>query len=411
MKVGSPCIFALRNPLETVTLDCSRQHRTRRGSKKGKMFRLKQAESLEKFQYQAENRCSRAPKASWSKMHPCSNRRKDNKERTILTNPTDDTIEMSLLTRSCNDSHDCKKLETCKQIVSKHCSRAAWKLSSLLRRPRHSEGPRHGDEVSMEDEAGPCPICIGPMSGADLQHPLQCITPHCRYNFCKSCIQSMIKASEGEHLKASDGSHQTKIFVQCPNCRYNLSNSISSTLILRTADMELPPSMRNSMLLHLVRQHEGKHNIPPAKVASMHKDMIETEIRQARVLESEFLKTKPLPPSQPQQQRMDKEKTPPRRHKLYKKLRGLREGQMSKNLALKPIEDHAHTTTTLTPMQKPSLVAEKGLKTVGSVDDSALAPVSMICEESFIPVNQVLCFYIDIQVNFAGLNSRLRSQV
>mmetsp|Transcript_13350 Transcript_13350/g.32646 ORF Transcript_13350/g.32646 Transcript_13350/m.32646 type:complete len:769 (+) Transcript_13350:90-2396(+) len=80
-----------------------------------------------------------------------------------------------------------------------------------------------------------CPICLDVMTKVDQDHPLQCEI-HCGFNMCRSCIESLIESSKDGYQEASDGSHQLKIWLHCPNCRSDLTGSIRDTLLLRKAD-------------------------------------------------------------------------------------------------------------------------------------------------------------------------------
>eukprot|EP00977_Amphora_coffeiformis_P021793 scaffold9933_cov226-Amphora_coffeaeformis.AAC.4 len=88
--------------------------------------------------------------------------------------------------------------------------------------------------LSSPEDLPDCPICLDEMKEADLRHPLQC-SNHCGYNFCRSCIQSLISSSQDDYVEASDGSKQVKVFLHCPNCRADLSSSIRDTVLLRKA--------------------------------------------------------------------------------------------------------------------------------------------------------------------------------
>lgn len=73
------------------------------------------------------------------------------------------------------------------------------------------------------------------MHATDHEHMLQC-DRHCGYNFCQSCIESLISSSKDDYMEASDGNRHVKIFLLCPNCRSDLSTTIRDTLLLRKAD-------------------------------------------------------------------------------------------------------------------------------------------------------------------------------
>lgn len=77
-----------------------------------------------------------------------------------------------------------------------------------------------------------CPICLDAFRPGDLQHPLRCARK-CGYNFCISCIESLIQSAKDDYMEASDGNKHVKVFLHCPNCRSDLSSSIRDTLLLR----------------------------------------------------------------------------------------------------------------------------------------------------------------------------------
>lgn len=80
-----------------------------------------------------------------------------------------------------------------------------------------------------------CPICLDTMNVSDFRHPLQCSNA-CGYNFCNSCIESLISSSKDDFGEASDGNMHVKVYLHCPNCRSDLSVSIRDTVLLRKAD-------------------------------------------------------------------------------------------------------------------------------------------------------------------------------
>ncbi|CAB9520670.1 expressed unknown protein [Seminavis robusta] len=86
-------------------------------------------------------------------------------------------------------------------------------------------------------ESPHCPICLDPMTPIDHQHPLQCPTRHCHYNFCTSCVQSLLSSSKDDFEMASDGNAHVKIYLHCPNCRADLSTTFRDVLLLRKVDM------------------------------------------------------------------------------------------------------------------------------------------------------------------------------
>lgn len=75
-----------------------------------------------------------------------------------------------------------------------------------------------------------CPICLELMQECDFAHLLHC---KCGFNMCMTCIGSLISSSKDDFQEASDGNLHVKIYLNCPNCRSDLSNSIRDTLLLR----------------------------------------------------------------------------------------------------------------------------------------------------------------------------------
>jgi len=80
-----------------------------------------------------------------------------------------------------------------------------------------------------------CPICLEDMTEVDIAHPILCFEK-CGYNFCRTCIESLIESSTSEYEEASDGNMAVKVRLQCPQCRSDLSQSIHDTLLLRNVE-------------------------------------------------------------------------------------------------------------------------------------------------------------------------------
>ena len=87
-----------------------------------------------------------------------------------------------------------------------------------------------------------CPICSDPMSPGDLSHPIQCLsspptasapTADCTFNFCLSCVESLIASSRDGYGIASDGNRHVKVRLRCPQCRSDMEGSILDTVLLR----------------------------------------------------------------------------------------------------------------------------------------------------------------------------------
>lgn len=126
---------------------------------------------------------------------------------------------------------------------------------------------------SSEEDLADCPICLDTMKEADLRHPLQC-SNRCGYNFCRTCIQSLITSSQDDYVEASDGSKQVKIFLHCPNCRSDLSSSIRDTVLLRKA-------------AEVERQKELRDSTRGMK-AAMQNVLVKDAIEEARLRETQF---------------------------------------------------------------------------------------------------------------------------
>lgn len=97
-------------------------------------------------------------------------------------------------------------------------------------------GPPEPSSSSSAPSAPDCPICLDAMAPGDVRHPLQCSTGGCGYNFCLSCIESLISSSRDDYLEASDGNRHVKVFLHCPQCRSDLGPTIRDTALLRRAD-------------------------------------------------------------------------------------------------------------------------------------------------------------------------------
>jgi hypothetical protein len=65
-------------------------------------------------------------------------------------------------------------------------------------------------------------------------YPLLCPST-CGYNFCLSCVEHLISSSKDDYQMASDGNRHVKVSLQCPQCRGNLSRTITDTVMLRKA--------------------------------------------------------------------------------------------------------------------------------------------------------------------------------
>lgn len=103
--------------------------------------------------------------------------------------------------------------------------------------------------LDVEEYDVDCPICLNPMSAADHKHPMQCSSRNCCYNFCMTCVESLIISSKDDYMEASDGNRHVKVFLNCPNCRSSLGESIRDTLLLRKVDfISLNPDLSDEDL-------------------------------------------------------------------------------------------------------------------------------------------------------------------
>ena len=82
-----------------------------------------------------------------------------------------------------------------------------------------------------------CPLCSSSLQKYDIDHPLQCPSKLCHFNFCLQCIESFIQSTK-EDQEASDG-NAFHVPLHCPNCRSNLGPSIRDTVLLRKVDKYL----------------------------------------------------------------------------------------------------------------------------------------------------------------------------
>lgn len=67
-----------------------------------------------------------------------------------------------------------------------------------------------------------------------MTYPLLCPTS-CGYNFCLSCVEHLVASSKDDFQMASDGNRHVKVKLLCPQCRGNLAETISDTIMLRKA--------------------------------------------------------------------------------------------------------------------------------------------------------------------------------
>ena len=137
-----------------------------------------------------------------------------------------------------------------------------------------------------------CPICLDPMTPMDHEHPLQCPSrPHCHYNFCVSCINSLLSSSKDDFEMASDGNSHVKVYLHCPNCRADLSSSIRDVLLLRKVDTV------EGLLQQQQQQHQRHETTTSLLNASQERTRLAMEelhvqeaVQRARAKEKEFWK-------------------------------------------------------------------------------------------------------------------------
>lgn len=143
-----------------------------------------------------------------------------------------------------------------------------------------------------------CPICLYPMTPIDHEHPLQCPTRHCHYNFCASCIHSLLSSSKDDFEMASDGNNHVKVYLNCPNCRADLASSIRDVLLLRKIDTvefllsqrRTPPRVAssNSRSSSSSRVLNASQERTRAAMEEWH---VQEAVARARASEKEFWKT------------------------------------------------------------------------------------------------------------------------
>lgn len=85
-------------------------------------------------------------------------------------------------------------------------------------------------KASDDENIGECPICLNPMSDADLLYPMQCTGKNCSYDFCLKCMSSLVKASKDPFERASDGNLHVKVYLKCPNCRTSIKGIIEDAV-------------------------------------------------------------------------------------------------------------------------------------------------------------------------------------
>jgi len=99
-----------------------------------------------------------------------------------------------------------------------------------------------------------CPICLEELDPTDDLHPLQCTSDRCHFNFCLSCIESLLTSANDDYVEASDGNRHVKVFLHCPNCRSDLGGTIRKTLLLRKVDYILALNKNATIPLNLLQR-------------------------------------------------------------------------------------------------------------------------------------------------------------
>ena len=106
-------------------------------------------------------------------------------------------------------------------------------ITSLLK--SMSSASASAEEEGDDDDC--CPLCSTELEPYDTEHPTQCPSKHCHFNFCLNCIEQFIQSTSSTQ-EASDG-NAFHVFLHCPNCRSNLGPSIRDTVLLRKVDKYL----------------------------------------------------------------------------------------------------------------------------------------------------------------------------
>ncbi|CAJ1956905.1 unnamed protein product [Cylindrotheca closterium] len=400
-------------------------------------------EKVKQIKNIAREQCSMASKKTIYKLTDLMKSTKNKKSilyanRPMLTTDSHNGgVEISLPSRSSNESSNSttsrfQNLRTYKRAAGKRYAKVAQKLSSSMRKSSDHDGVVEEDdhELSPLDDDGmmmmrmmiqECAICDGTMSENDWNHPLQCKTPQCNYNFCASCIYNLIESSKEPYGVASDGSQQVKVQLHCPNCRDDLTCSLRRTLLLRVADSKtVPAPERSQMMLDLSGLPQIAQPLTD-KQKVMQLDDIDMEVCRARAQERDFLKSKPLASNSLGHRRHTTQQQQPSKRQATS--RSKREAPDA------PAQNKAAATTN----HAASRAARERFETIREEYDAAttrgrfpqddddlriyndlVADAGHLVyekRESSFTVNQTACFYIDTQVNLGGMNPRLRFQI
>lgn len=156
----------------------------------------------------------------------------------------DEVISMSLSDDEAQIAKS-RSIDSTSQLTSSTFA-SAYIPIEVVRSASVRDNASDSEEVLEEKQ---CPICYGVLSLADQMYPLHCKSTACDFNYCTTCLHSMCKAEQDDYQLASDGSHQVKVYVRCPQCRsryasnkYQSHQIIDAIVTLRTA-AEMEPTM------------------------------------------------------------------------------------------------------------------------------------------------------------------------
>lgn len=91
---------------------------------------------------------------------------------------------------------------------------------------------------------GDCQICLTVLSEGDVNYPLVC-PKACGFNMCQKCLTHLVNTSVGKSKTctpattrspvAAPSTSASKLRLQCPQCRSDITHTIQDTLLLRNA--------------------------------------------------------------------------------------------------------------------------------------------------------------------------------
>ncbi|KAL3939535.1 MAG: hypothetical protein SGBAC_005766 [Bacillariaceae sp.] len=337
-----------------------------------------------------------------------------------LPSPSRSSTQQQNQSESKSSSSRFQNWKNYKSVANKQYAKVAKKLASKRSNTEHEEEDDEDHELSPLDHhhshdmiQNECAICDGTMSENDWNHPLQCQTPQCRYNFCATCIYNLIQSSKDAYGQASDGSNHVKVHLHCPNCRDDLGKSLQRTLLLRVADSKtLPRQERTKMMLELSGQITTKALTEKEKVMQL--DSMDVEVCRARAQEREFLRSKPSPTH----------------HRQRETPRGSRRSEASNRRSPEVVQNNKNnnnnnnnkkaTGTNPSKARERFQALRKQFGQYPQDNDDMRAFNDLVAasdhlvynkRESSFNVNQTACFYIDTQVNLGSMQPRLRFQV